>query len=134
MPNGLTVGSPLRTKLPNPNPMIVAAAAITRPLVSSPETTERLGSSPASACSLSWMTKNISKSIQSPKPLAHAGRPSPQPAPTTTQTSVIALHPSSGTTPAAARDAKATIRSVSRVFRVAPSVAFRVVGVPREGP
>src|SRR5215471_9728422 len=60
MPNCLTVGSPLSTKLPNTNTMIVAAAVITRPLVTSPETTARLASSPASACSLIWLTRNTS--------------------------------------------------------------------------
>ena len=114
--------------------MIVAVAVIMRPLVRSPETAERLGSSPASACSLIWLTKNTPKSIESPKPHAHTGRPSAAARADTTLTSVIALHPSSGPTPAAARDAKATIRSVSRAFPVAPSVAFRVVSVPREGP
>src|SRR4029077_3818411 len=42
MPNCLTVGSPLRTKPPNTNTMIEAAAVITTALVTSPEVTERV--------------------------------------------------------------------------------------------
>ena len=84
MPNSLTVGSPLRTKLPNTSTMIIGAAVITHPLVTRPETTERLVPSPASACSLIWLTKNTSTSIESPKPShtpdAHRRSPSrPQP-------------------------------------------------------
>ena len=59
-PNCLIVGSPLSTKLPNTNTMIAAAAVITRALVTSPETTEVLLSSPAWTCSSIWETRNTS--------------------------------------------------------------------------
>ena len=134
MPNGLTVGSPLRSKRPNPNPMIIAAAGITRPPVSSPQTSERFESSPASACSLIWLTGDTSKSIEGPRPLAHAGRPSAaarvdhKPDVRHSAPPVIRTHTRQPETP------RQRSRSVPRAFRVAPSVAFRAVAVPREGP
>ena len=60
MPNCLMVGSPLSTKLPNTNTMISAAAVMTRALVTRPETTEVVLSSPAWTCSSIWLTRNTS--------------------------------------------------------------------------
>jgi hypothetical protein len=97
-----------------------------------------LESSPASACSLIWLTRNTSKStsksIEGSRPLAHAGRPSAaaradyKPDVRHSAPPVIRTHLRQPETP------RQRSRSVPRAFRVAPSLAFRVVAVPREGP
>jgi hypothetical protein len=59
-PNCLIVGSPLRTKLPNTEIMMVAAAAMTLALAATPERTARLGDSPAAWCWAIWLTRKTS--------------------------------------------------------------------------
>ena len=61
MPNSLTTGSPLRTKLENTQTMISAAEVMTRPVSARPSTTASVAVvlTPSSARWI-WLTRNTS--------------------------------------------------------------------------